>query len=174
MPAFRYSLSNVPRRWKIQSPQTCPSRHIAFSCSWQEQPLHFAHHQGFSASISNITMKLGAYLEYNNGEYECTLCERYFCHEAAFYEYCRWISRYAWCERCAWVFVSASAKDTYHQESNTYYICSICPQLPDFEDGEELKDHRVDFHHYCPDCGIYCNSKKQLQRAWCWETSSLC
>lgn len=113
--------------------------------------------------FGHITMKLGVYLDYNNGRYECTICERFFNHEAALYDHCRQTSRHAWCERCSRVFLSGSAKDTHLRESNAHHICSNCPRLQDFKTDKELEDHLVEYHHYCPNYNIYCNSEKELE-----------
>jgi hypothetical protein len=126
-------------------------------------PLYPAHNLDSPFLFNQITMKLGAYLDYSHGQYECTLCERYFGNEAALYDHCRQTSRHAWCERCSRVFLSGSAKDAHLRESNVHHICSSCPQLLDFETDNDLEDHLVECHHYCPNCDICCDSKKQLE-----------
>lgn len=108
-------------------------------------------------------MDLGPYLACDGVNYECTICDRYFCSEFALYTHCRQTSRHQWCERCLRAFVSAQAKNTHLRKSSRHNVCSTCPQLQDFATGEELQDHLVKSHHFCPQCNVYYNSVEQLQ-----------
>jgi hypothetical protein len=108
-------------------------------------------------------MDLGPYLACDGVNYECTICERFFCSESALYAHCRQTSRHQWCERCFRVFVSAQAKNTHLRKSSRHNVCSTCPQLQDFATGEELQDHLVESHHFCPQCNVHYDSVEQLQ-----------
>ncbi|PTU25586.1 hypothetical protein P175DRAFT_0554817 [Aspergillus ochraceoroseus IBT 24754] len=72
-------------------------------------------------------------------------------------------SEHAWCERCRRVFISDPAKNAHLRESRRHNFCSACPQSRDFKTPEELEDHSVDAHHFCPDCNMYHNSAGELR-----------
>jgi uncharacterized C2H2 Zn-finger protein len=108
-------------------------------------------------------MDLGPYLAFDGVNYQCTICERFFCSESALYAHCRQTLQHQWCERCFRVFISAQVKTTHVQKSSRHNVCSTCPQLEDFATGEELQDHLVKSHHFCLDCNIFHDSIEQLQ-----------
>ncbi|KAL4947492.1 hypothetical protein BDW69DRAFT_204329 [Aspergillus filifer] len=108
-------------------------------------------------------MDLDRYLIYNSGDYDCTICERCFKSLDNLYAHCRQTSRHSWCERCRRVFVSVDDKDKHLQDSNRHNIFSACSQPRDFENAEELQDHSVEIHHFCPDCDIYHGSARELR-----------
>ncbi|KAL4788773.1 hypothetical protein BDV19DRAFT_398267 [Aspergillus venezuelensis] len=80
-------------------------------------------------------MDLGRYLIYNGVDYKCTICERLFTSLNNLYAHCRHTLQYSW----------------------------SCSQPRDFENAEELQDHSVEIHHFCPDCDIYHGSARELR-----------
>lgn len=108
-------------------------------------------------------MNSSPYLAYNGVDYECTICQRIFASKPTLYAHCRQTSRHEWCGRCCRIFISISSKNAHLRESRRHNICLTCPRPQDFETGEELQDHLMKSHNFCPDCDLYHNSIKQLQ-----------
>ncbi|KAL3410501.1 hypothetical protein V8F44DRAFT_635094 [Aspergillus fumigatus] len=112
-------------------------------------------------------MDLGPYLACDGVDYECTICERFFCSESALYAHCRQTSRHQWCERCFRVFISVQAKDAHLRKSSRHNVLKshhFCPQCNVYYDSvEQLQEHDVTRHHLCVKCGDYFTNKNNLQ-----------
>lgn len=91
------------------------------------------------------------------------LSVRLFGSKSSLYAHCRQSSRHVWCERCSRLFVATPARNAHLLESSRHNMCLFCPRPQDFDTGEELQDHLVKSHHFCPDCNLYYNSIEQLQ-----------
>ncbi|KAL3485431.1 hypothetical protein BJX62DRAFT_38278 [Aspergillus germanicus] len=110
-------------------------------------------------------MDLGPYLEYDDGYYVCTLCQRYFNSENALYSHCRYTSHHEWCERCFRVFRTTQAKEAHLEASSSHHICRRCNDPgPDFESYPELKRHLEQYHHHCSPCDLYYRTAAGLQQ----------
>ncbi|KAL2859090.1 hypothetical protein BJX68DRAFT_145900 [Aspergillus pseudodeflectus] len=106
-----------------------------------------------------------SYLEYHDGWYFCTLCQRWFNSETAYYSHCRYTSHHEWCERCSRVFRTTAAKEAHLESSSSHNICYRCAdEEPDFDTYAELKRHLQESHHYCPPCEAYFRSAAALQQ----------
>ncbi|KAF9884196.1 hypothetical protein FE257_002187 [Aspergillus nanangensis] len=107
-------------------------------------------------------MGLGPYLVFNGVAYECTVCDRYFSSTPALYAHCRQASQHEWCDRCCRVFISTPSKNMHLRESHQHHLCLVCPCPRDYATGQELEDHLIQSHHFCPKCGTHHQSAKQL------------
>ncbi|KAJ0419375.1 hypothetical protein BJY00DRAFT_313976 [Aspergillus carlsbadensis] len=110
-------------------------------------------------------MSLGPYLEYEDGYYVCTLCQRSFNSKKALYSHCRYTSHHDWCERCSRVFRTPKAKEAHLEASSSHNICRRCNDpRSDFDTYLELRRHLEQYHHYCPPCELYFRSAAGLRQ----------
>lgn len=105
--------------------------------------------------LAIMWLKFGRYIHaYDDGDYFCRPCDRWFSSESAVLAHCRSTSAHEWCERCERVFVTEDAKQKHKKLSGFHSICYFCDDRPDFSSKSQLREHHNEVHFPCQKCNL--------------------
>jgi hypothetical protein len=104
-----------------------------------------------------MLLKFGRYIHaYDNGDYFCQPCDRWFHSESAILAHCRSTRAHEWCERCERVFLTEDAKKKHNKLSSSHSVCCFCDD--DFASNSQLQKHYNEVHFPCQKCNITCRT----------------
>lgn len=102
------------------------------------------------------------YVNPETSSFVCRSCVRGFNTNQGAIQHCRHARTHQgeWCERCEWLFVTNQALSSHLCHSSRHNVCDNCHL--DFNAAGDLKDHGVEVHHMCVECGNYFSNRNNL------------
>ena len=89
----------------------------------------------------------------------CEECDRQFPHSKALIQHYNYSNQHI-CLRCNFRYITWDDFLDHRSGSKNHWVCKGCEL--DFHGQAALRQHNVDQHHYCEDCGRLFNTESNL------------